>query len=79
MNKPKYTIPNNARRGHCQNCGFVGLLIFRQMMNADLAMNADAELTKDGYVCLTCYETPQGTKSENQLHKRLPAEEYMKQ
>lgn len=55
-------------RGICQNCDMRGLLMPRVMV-PDSESAAITGITQDDartlMVCITCYETPAGVKSEN--------------
>lgn len=64
----------------CQQCSMIGVLRPKRTEIPPTEYNPVAE-RGDGdlrsYVlCITCFETPIGVRSENQEHKRLPDDEY---
>lgn len=69
--------------GECDNCDFMACLtnpIPFLKTNDPTVLSGDGILDPDSLpklsVCLTCFEAPQGAKSENQTHERLPDSDY---
>jgi hypothetical protein len=73
---------NFVKWGYCELCGFRAVLTLKdKTMPGELEkMTFDASVTahiKNMKCCLTCAATPDGVKSDNQTHKRLPESEYL--
>lgn len=76
---------NRMRLGRCMNCRMRGTLVSKPMVRpADVSSLDPANCSEDPkaiatiLVCVTCFETPAGIRSENLEHQRLPKEEYEK-
>lgn len=68
--------------GQCDQCKMVGILTQKAIVPSQGAVfDPNAAKREDALpilaVCLTCLNTPSGYVSENQIHEKLPAEEYL--
>lgn len=65
--------------GICRVCQFRGVIRPKTVVT-DTYVSSISEEDEDIYtnqlVCVTCFETPSGCRSENLGHERLPAAEY---
>jgi hypothetical protein len=66
-------------KGICQQCGFRGLLRKCPRLPAGTIRSAASfyDLPSRN-ICITCFATPLGHPSENQIHRRLATEENEK-
>jgi hypothetical protein len=63
--------------GFCRSCGMAGLLQPKVVIDAsDPRETYDSGDVPRMLICITCFDTPTGLKSENVTHKRLAAKEY---
>ena len=68
-----------AQIGICALCRMRGLLTAKPVVTAADVSSIDGTCSDSlpiMRVCLTCFNTPAGFESENQIHRRLPEAEY---
>lgn len=64
---------------NCDMCGMRGVCREKHAIRYDDTMSATAtadEAIPKLMLCMTCFDTPAGVKSDNEKHKRLAPEEY---
>lgn len=74
----KYDLATiQCKCGSCDNCGMRGILFRKVIIKPNEVGEAPTlEDLPVLDVCITCFETPTGVKSENLRHERLPEAEY---
>lgn len=70
---------NNLVLGRCSICKLKGIVRPKTVITDTYVSSIneeDEEIYTGQLVCVTCFETPSGCRSENLGHERLPAAEY---